>query len=322
MENEVRLPETLQEAIVMFDDKLYTHNLVAMFVWPDGEPTCFHCGAKNANFLPAYFRYRCRVCRKDFTVKQGTIFEESPLPLSKWLMAMWMIVNCKNGISSYEIARDMKITQKTAWFLSHRIREAMKAGSFKKMSGVTESDETYIGGLERNKHKDKKLNMGRGTVGKAIVQGVIERGQGSRKSRVSAKVVKSTDAKTLQGNVKECVEPGSAVYTDAHKSYSGLSEEFIHDFIDHAVTYAEGHVHTNSMENFWSLLKRSIKGTYVAVTPEHLSKFVDEQAYRFNERGSNDCARFLTVLCQVVGRRLTWKDLTDRYGSPWWLLAE
>lgn len=308
----------MEEAILMFSDKLYAHNVVAMFVWPDGEAKCHHCGAKNANFLPTYLRYRCRTCRKDFTVKQGTIFEESPLPLSKWLTTMWMITNCKNGISSFEIARALKLTQKTTWFMSHRIREAMKAGSFEKMTGTCETDETYIGGLEGNKHKNKKLNAGRGAVGKAIVQGVIERGQGQRKSRVSAKVVKSTDAKTLQGNIKELVEPGSAVYTDAHKSYTGLNQDFVHDFIDHAVSYAEGAVHTNSTENFWSLLKRGLRGTYVAVSPMHLERFVDEQAYRYNERGSSDLERFLKVLCQVVGRRLTWEELTKSYESFFW----
>ena len=194
----------------------------------------------------------------------------------------------------------------------------MKAGSFEKMTGTCETDETYIGGLEGNKHKNKKLNAGRGAVGKAIVQGVIERGQGQRKSRVSAKVVKSTDAKTLQGNIKELVEPGSAVYTDAHKSYTGLNQDFVHDFIDHAVSYAEGAVHTNSTENFWSLLKRGLRGTYVAVSPMHLERFVDEQAYRYNERGSSDLERFLKVLCQVVGRRLTWEELTKSYESFFW----
>ena len=202
--------------------------------------------------------------------------------------------------------------------MSHRIREAMKAGSFEKMTGTVESDETYIGGLEKNKHEHKKLKAGRGGVGKAIVQGVIERGQGNRKSRVSAKVVKSTDAKTLQGNIKDLVETGTAVYTDAHKGYTGLNEAFVHDFIDHAVNYAEGAVHTNSTENFWSLLKRGLKGTYVAVSPIHLERFVDEQAYRFNERGYTDGERFFKVLAQVVGRRLTWFQLTDGSREDFW----
>ncbi len=315
MENELILPESLEEAIVMFSDKLYAHRIAAMFVWPDGEPTCHHCGSKNAHFMEKYLRYRCRRCHKDFTVKAGTIFEDSPLPLSKWLTAMWLIANCKNGVSSYELARALKLTQKTTWFMSHRIREAMRAGSFDKMTGTVEADETYVGGLEKN-----KLKSGRGAVGKAIVQGVIERGQGKTKSRVTAKVVKGTDAATLQGNIKEIVEPGTAVYTDAHKGYNGLNEEFVHDFVDHAVKYAEGAVHTNGMENFWCLLKRGLKGTYVAVTPFHLERFVDEQAYRFNQRGTNDGERFIRVLCQVVGRRLTWTQLTDNDKEGFWTL--
>jgi transposase-like protein len=311
MENELTIPQTLKEAIVMFSDKAYAHTIAAMFVWPDGEPVCHRCGSKNAHFMPAYFRYRCRDCRKDFTVKNGTIFEDSPLGLDQWLAAIWFIANCKNGISSYELGRDLGVTQRTAWFMLHRIREAMKDGSFQKMEGTIEADETFVGGLEKNKHENKKLRQGRGAVGKAIVQGVIERGQTGRKSRVAAKVVKGTDAETLQDNVKNYVVTGSYVYTDAHKGYNGLGQEFVHDFIDHTVTYANGVVHTNGMENFWSLLKRGIKGTYVAVMPFHLDRYVDEQAYRFNERGTNDAGRFLKVLSQVSGKRLTWIRLTE-----------
>jgi hypothetical protein len=194
--------------------------------------------------------------------------------------------------------------------MDHRIRLAMKTGTFRKMEGTVEVDETFIGGLEKNKHSNKKLRQGRGTVGKAIVQGVIERGQPGQKSRVAAKVVKGTDAKTLQGNVQKYVVTGSYVYTDAHAGYSCLSAKFVHDFIDHAVTYAKGLVHTNGMENFWALLKRGLKGTYVAVMPFHLDRYVDEQAFRFNEREGSDADRFVKVLSQVAGRRLTWDELT------------
>lgn len=313
MDTEIIKPKTLQEAIVMFSNKAYAHAVAVAFIWPDGEPTCHRCGAKNAHFMENYFRYRCRACKKDFTVKNGTIFEDSPLGLDKWLPAIWFIANCKNGISSYELGKDLGVTQRTAWFMLHRIREAMKAGSFEKMDGTVEADETFIGGLEKNKHSNKKLRQGRGSVGKAIVHGVIERGQPGRKSRVAANVVKGTDAKTLQGNLKKYVEPGSQVYTDAHKGYSGLNEEFIHDFIDHAVTYANGAVHTNSVENFWSCLKRGLKGTYISVQPFHLERYVDEQAYCFNERGYSDAERFLGVLSQVTGKRLTWDQLTTSY---------
>jgi transposase-like protein len=226
---------------------------------------------------------------------------------------MWLVANCKNGISSYEIARDLGVSQKTAWFMLHRLREAMRTGTFAKMIGTVEADETYIGGLERNKHANKKLRQGRGTVGKAIIQGVIERGEGKKKSRVAAKVVKGTDAKTLQGNINQMVEAGSYIYTDAHRGYIGLSAEFVHDFIDHAVAYARGAVHTNGMENFWSLLKRGLKGTYVAVQPFHLERYVDEQAFRFNNRELNDAGRFLVTLASVAGKRLTWEELSDSH---------
>ncbi|MGO8673243.1 MAG: IS1595 family transposase [Capsulimonadaceae bacterium] len=263
--------------------------------------------------MPKYFRYRCRDCRRDFTLKTGTIFEDSPLGLDKWLPAMWLIANCKNGISSYEIARDLDVEQRTAWFMLHRIRHAMKSGSFDKMEGTVEADETFIGGKERNKHNDKKLRQGRGTVGKTIVQGVLERGEGGRKSRVAAKVVKDTTGETLKPNVQQFVEVGSWVYTDAHRGYTGLNAEFVHEFIDHSVRYADGVVHTNGMENFWSLLKRGLSGTYVSVMPFHLERYVDEQGFRFNERGQTDGERFLTVLSQVSGKRLTWKELTNSF---------
>ncbi|MDE2105228.1 MAG: IS1595 family transposase [Patescibacteria group bacterium] len=184
MDTEITLPSTLEEAILKFSDKLYAHDVAVSFVWPEGEPTCHHCGAQNAHFLKEYLRFRCRSCRKDFTVKTGTIFEDSPLPLSKWMTAVWLIVNAKNGISSWELHRAIGVTQKTAWFMLHRIRHAMKTGSFQKFGGEIEADETFVGGRESNKHKDKKLNQGRGSVGKAVVMGVLERGKDGRKSRV------------------------------------------------------------------------------------------------------------------------------------------
>ena len=182
METEITLPTTLEEAILKFSDKFYAHDVAVSLVWSDGEPTCHHYGSKNAHFLKEYLRFRCRVCRKDFTVKTGTIFEDSPLPLSKWMTAAWMDTNCKNGISSWELHRALGITQKTAWFVLHRIRHAMKTGSFQKFSGEIEADETFVGGKESNKHKNKKLNQGRGSVGKAVVMGVLERGKDGRKS--------------------------------------------------------------------------------------------------------------------------------------------
>lgn len=311
MEN--NLPTTLTEAIETFADPSYAHSVAVSFVWPDGMPTCHHCGSKNAHFLAKYLRYRCRNCRKDFTVKNGTIFEDSPLPLSKWMTAMWLICNCKNGISSNELSRDIGVTQRTAWFMNHRIREAMKSGSFAKINGTAEIDETFVGGLEKNKHKDKKRNQGRGGVGKAIVMGVLERGNGKGKSRINAKLIPNTEGPTLKGEVSRYVQVGSWVYTDGARGYIGLDAEYAHSFVDHAVHYAIGAVHTNGVENFWSLLKRGLKGTYIAVQPFHLTRYVDEQAWRFNNREYKDGERFLMALASVGGKRLDYATLTSSF---------
>jgi transposase-like protein len=240
---------------------------------------------------------------------------------------MWLIVNCKNGVSSYEAARALDVTQQTAWFMLHRIRKAMQQGSFEKMSGQIEADETYIGGLARNMHKDKKAKKitGTGGSGKAIVMGLLERhgidksqkiidtiGTKEKKvSRVKAKVVPNTDKETLHGEVKEHVKPGSALFTDAHISYRGLNPEYVHQFVDHAEAYVKDQVvHTNGLENFWSLLKRAIKGTYVSVEPYHLFRYVDEEAFRFNERAGNDGDRFREAASGVFGKRLSYRQLT------------
>jgi len=313
MDSELILPKTLEEAILMFSDKMYAHDVAVSFVWPEGDPTCPRCQSKNAHFLKAYLKFRCRSCKRDFTVKVGTIFEDSPLPLSKWMTAVWMIVNSKNGISSHEMARALGLTQKTAWFVLHRIREAMRTGSFQKFSGPVEADETFIGGKEANKHSDKKLNQGRGAVGKTIVMGVLERSDVKQGSRVHAEVIQSTSKASLSAVIKKEVSEFSTLYTDAWKGYNGLSAEYLHQFVDHAVCYAIGQVHTNGIENFWSLLKRALKGTYISVEPFHLTRYVDEQAWRFNNRRFKDGERFQIAMCAVSGKRLTYEKLTGEY---------
>ncbi len=302
------LPKTLQEAVKYFSDDLTCINLIASRRWVDGIAVCPKCGDTNNTFLPSRKVWQCKnkECRKQFSVKVGTIFEDSPIGLDKWLVAVWLITSAKNGISSYEIHRALGITQKTAWFMLHRIRLAMQNGSFEKLSGDVECDETFIGGLAKNMHKHKREQkiQGRGSVGKTAVFGALE-----RKGRVLAKVISNTTRKTLHNEVKEKVETGANLFTDEWRSYRGLDADYIHEVINHSVEYVREHIHTNGIENFWSLLKRTIKGTYVSVEPFHLGRYLDEQTYRFNERKSNDKERFLGVLKAVSGKRLTYDEL-------------
>jgi transposase-like protein len=251
--------------------------------------------------------WTCLNCRKQFSVKVGTIFEESAISLKKWLVAMWLVANCKNGISSYELGRDLQVTQRSAWFMLHRIRYAMHTGSINKMTGEVEADETFIGGKARNMHAEKRRSKirGRGPMGKAIVFGLLERHTG--KVRVS--VVETRRKGELQRRIRAEVAPGSELHTDALLSYAGLSSEYAHKVIDHAEAYVDGNVHTNRMENFWSLLKRSIRGTYVSVEPFHLFRYLDEQSFRFNERKATDAERFAMVLRSVGGKRLTYAQV-------------
>jgi len=240
--------------------------------------------------------------------------EDSPIKLGKWLMSIWLIVNAKNGISSCELARAIGVTQKTAWFILHRIRLGMQSPEAAKMSGTVEADETFIGGLEKNKHEDKKLHKGRGSVGKTAVMGILERTEDEEaKSKVRAKVIHDTGKKTLHAEIKKEVTAFSELYTDAWKGYRGLSPEYIHKFVDHAVAYALGQVHTNGLENFWALLKRCLKGTYISVEPFHLFRYLDEEVFRFNNRGENDRGRFLLAVSAAAGKRLTYAELTSSY---------
>ena len=300
------LPNTLQEAIKHFSDELLCINFVASMRFTDGIAVCPKCGNNETSFLSTRKIWKCKACKKQFSVKVGTIFEDSPIGLDKWLVAMWLIANAKNGISSYEIHRAIGVTQKTAWFMLHRIRLAMQNGSIEKLSGEVECDETFVGGLAKNMHKAKreKLIKGRGSVGKTAVFGALE-----RKGRVLAKVIEKTDRKTLHNEVKEKVETGASLFTDEWKSYHGLDADYIHEVINHSIEYVRENVHTNGIENFWSLLKRTLKGTYVSVERYHLSKYVDEQVFRFNERKLNDKERFLGVLKAVSGKRLTYDEL-------------
>lgn len=304
-------PKTLLEAVRYFADLDVCHAYMAKLKWPDGVIACPNCGSTNVGFISTRRMYKCREkeCHKQFSVKVGTIFEDSPLSLDKWFVAVWSITNCKNGISSCELARAIGITQKSAWHMLHRIRHAMHAGSFEKFVGPVESDESYIGGAAENMHKARRKAKikGPGPGGKEIVQGILKRD--AECSKVVAKVIPDNKRETLTTTIREHVETGATVYTDTHPAYGKLGNEFIHEMVDHAVAYVIGNVHTNGLENFWSLLKRAIGGTYVSVDAPHLGRYVNEQVFRFNERKDNDSGRFAKVMPGVVGKRLTYKQL-------------
>lgn len=301
----MKVPPTLVEAVRYFADPEVCVRFVAAVRWPSG-PECPSCHGKEHFYLKTRRLWKCKGCDKQFSVKVGTIFEDSAVPLDKWLVALWMLVNCKNGVSSYEIKRDVKVTQRTAWFMLQRLRLATQMKSFAKLSGDVEVDESFIGGRVRNMHADRRARKIRGTgpEGKAIVAAVLERG-----GRVHAMVVPKRRKQQLHALVHENVETGSALYSDALKSYDGLGDDFVHQVIDHAEAYVDGQVHTNGLENFWSLLKRGINGTYVSVEPYHLFRYVDEQAFRFNHRKETDAERFVGALSQIAGRRLSWSQL-------------
>jgi len=308
-------PKTLQDAIIYFAEP---DNCVAYLVarrWPNGV-ACPNCGRTDVTFVPARRVWQCKTRhpKAQFSIKVGTIFEDSPITLDKWLLAMWMLANCKNGISSYEISRATGITQKSTWFMLQRLRLALQGADGGKLSGEVEVDETFIGGKARNMHGDvkaRKIQGRRGPEGKAIVAAVLERG-----GKVRAKVIDRRKKKDLQSLVRENVEVGSALYSDALRSYDGLGEEYTHQVVDHTVEYVRENVHTNGMENFWSLLKRGIHGTYVSVEPYHLFRYVDEQAFRFNNRiDMNDSDRFDLAVRQIIGKRLTWAEVTGKVGQ-------
>lgn len=305
-------PQTLMEAIKHFADPDTALATMVELRWPNGV-TCPECGRTDVRFIATRRIWECKGAhvRKQFTAKRGTIFEDSPLGMDKWFTAIWMIANCKNGVSSYEIHRGIGVTQKTAWFMLHRIRLAMTTGSFLKTSGEFEADETFLGGLAKNMSKARRAKTikGTGPAGKEVIAGVLRRGTETEASKVTARHVSDTKRRTIEPNVRAAAEAGSTVYTDALPSYNGLKADYIHLVVDHAVEFVRGAVHTNGMENFWALFKRAIKGTYVSVEPFHLNPYVVEETFRFNERTDNDRGRFRKVLSSVTGKRITYKEL-------------
>jgi transposase-like protein len=311
-------PTTLVDAVKYFSDEQVCIDEVAAMRWPDGQIFCSHCGeVGNVLWLANQKRWKCRGCKKQFSVKVGTIFHDSPLGLDKWMVAMWMLANCRNGVSSCEIARTLGITQKSAWHMLHRIRKAMTDVSGDKLggNGPIEADETFVGGKVKNMHKSRRvkgMNYSAGN-GKTIVMGMLERG-----GKVRAKVIADRKLNNMQPVLDDNIHPGSHLITDEHTNYPIIAGEndLVHEIINHIEGYVRGHVHTNGIENFWSCLKRGLHGTYVSVEPFHLDRYVDEQVFRFNLRkGHTDASRFKAVLKDIVGRRLTYAELTGRVAS-------
>jgi transposase-like protein len=314
-------PKTLQQAIVHFSDSDRAFEYAKSLRWPEGKVTCPRCNGTKHSFIKTRRIWFCYDCKKQFTLKVGTIMEDSPISLDKWMTAFWMLANCKNGISSYELGKAIGIHQESAWFMLQRIREVMKGKpTGKKLGGGSgsevEADETFVGGRMKNMHKDRKLRYqqaGGQFGGKAVVQGILDR----ELREIRAKVVPNIKRETLQNEVLNNVKYGSSVYTDDAVGYDKLHYRFVHDVVNHAVSYVNGRVHTNGLENFWSLLKRTLRGTYVAVEPFHLDHYVDEQVFRFNNRkNKTDADRFALAMSQVAGKRLTYAELTGKDQSP------
>jgi transposase-like protein len=303
----VEFPQTLMEAITYFADPDRALRFFIEMRWPDGI-TCPHCGHCEVSFISTRRIWKCKGCRKQFSAKVGTIMEDSPLGLDKWMACIWIDVNAKNAVSSYEIHRALGVRQSTAWFMLRRVRYALETESFEKFSGTVEADETFIGGKEKNKHKDKKLNAGRGTVGKAVVVGLLERHTGQART----KHVRDTTKKTLHEEVRANVQEGSALYTDTHGGYVGLSPDYVHETVNHLDEYVRGAIHTNHLENYWTLFKRCYGGTWTHLSDAHLHRYLVEQEYRYNNRLDVDGGRFVNAVMQTPGKRLTYDVLVGR----------
>lgn len=312
--------KTLQDAVKFFSDP---DNALAYMVarrWPDGV-SCPSCGRTDVVFLKNQRKWQCKSVhpKRQFSAKVGTIFEDSPIALEKWLIVVWMLSNCRNGVSSYEIMRTVGVTQKSAWFMLHRIRLAMQQGGglLGGPSSEVEADETFIGGKARNMHKDVKARrihakQGNSAVDKVLVMGMLERG-----GHVRTAILKNRFTETLRENLNKNVALGSSLYTDELQAYKSVKDEYLHEFCDHTERYVNGRVHTNGIENFWSCLKRTLGGTYVAVEPFHMFRYLDEQTFRYNyrrdgERKLTEKERFDLALAGVTGKRLTYMEVTGK----------
>jgi transposase-like protein len=332
--------KTLAQAIIHFADPENCRRFMIEMRWPDGVVRCPVCDATKLTWLAKANVYRCygEHPKQKFSLKVGTVFEDSPIGLDKWLPAAWLLSNCKNGISSYELARHLGVTQKTAWFMLHRIRLAMQTRSFFKAGsggGPVEIDEAFIGGEPKNKHLSvrkpkaqdsrfvqreinpapKQKNTRR--TDKTVVFGVLDR----ETRQVRAQVIPNIKREVLMDAILKEIEQGSTIYSDGLLEYRQLKANgFVHEFVNHIDEYVRGDVHTNGIENFWGLLKRGLKGTYIAVEPFHLSRYIDEQIFRYNNRATKDnpltdADRFAVTVSQIVGKRLTYAELTGKVGE-------
>jgi transposase-like protein len=323
-------PKTLKEAIEYFADPANCRDYMIKRRWFDGKVRCPRCGSENVKYSEKHNRWQCASHheRRQFTLKTGTVMEDSPVGLDKWLMALWMLVNCKNGVSSWEIHRTVGVTQKTAWFMLGRLRLALQdtdTPKFGGTGGAIESDEAFIGGAAKNMHKSRKLRLQNiknemmgdtRLAGKTAILGLLDREQ----RKVRATVIPAVKREHVIGEILKAVHPGTKVYTDEATVYTALPKTYIHEFVNHLEKYVSGQVHTNGLENFWSLLKRGLKGTYVACEPHHLFRYVDEQVFRFNNRATkenplNDSDRFCLAVSQIINKRLTYAELTGKVGT-------
>lgn len=319
MESQNTEPKTFIEAVPYFTNPDNCLNYLAKRRWPNGV-ACPTCGRKDVSFVPSrrYWQCKTRHPKAQFSIKTGTILEDSPIGLDKWLPVIWQIATCKNGVSSWEIHRNLGVTQKTAWFMLHRVRLGMQdEATGGKLGGEgceVEIDETLIGGKMRNMHKDVKARRqahGRNTGGKAIVMGMLE-----RNGTVRANVVADRTNRTMQAIITDTVEKGTTIMSDELGDNYRMDDLYAHEIVNHLEKYVDGNVHTNGMENFWSGLKRGITGTYVSVEPFHLFRYVDEAAFRFNNRKPmNDAQRFSYLCRKIVGKRLTYAELTGKVGQ-------
>ncbi len=332
MNGKDKQPKTLQEAIWYFGNPDNALGYMVRLRWPDGVVTCPKCGRTDVVFLKNQRKWQCKSVHdhRQFSAKVGTIFEDSPIPLEKWLVVVWMLSNCKNGVSSYEVARAIGVTQKSAWFMLHRIRVGMKlmladAGKMGGNGGEVEADESFVGGKLGNMHKGRKLRIQRmrnetpdwkaTTKNPCLVpvHGMLDRDA----RQIRAKVIPDVRHETLQMEILNNVEFGAKLYTDSACAYNELAKLYAHDVVTHTDEYVRGRVHTNGLENFWSLLKRTLHGTYVAVEPFHLGKYVDEQVFRYNNRATKDnkltdADSFDYAMSGIIGKRLTFAELTGK----------